>query len=193
MIKAGWNIGILAMLAMACSRKAGVSSPCQPGTKPLYVLPFPVGSSRFLLQGPCGAHSHQNEERFAYDFRMPIGSVITAARAGVVNKVVEDFFDGNNQATELNYILILHEDSTVSRYLHLTRDGAVVQRGDRVKACDTIGYSGNTGVSTEPHLHFDVTGYCAKAPCQTIPVSFKNAEKSSLVQGRWYEAKPYKN
>ncbi len=43
------------------------------------------------------------------------------------------------------------------RYAHLKNGGFNVSEGDTVKAGDLIGYSGNTGCSTGPHLHIDIT------------------------------------
>ncbi|MEK7227108.1 MAG: M23 family metallopeptidase, partial [Bacteroidota bacterium] len=85
-------------------------------------------------------------------------------------------------------IIILHNDSSASRYLHITQNGALVERGQYVNAGDTIALSGNSGLSTEPHLHVDVTGYCTKAPCQTIPFSFINCRSRVPLQGGVYTA-----
>jgi murein DD-endopeptidase MepM/ murein hydrolase activator NlpD len=165
------------------------STGCINKSKPQYLLPFPPGQSYYLLQGNCGKYSHTNEAAFAYDFRMPVGTYITAMRPGKVVNVREQFKDGFNKNNDsLNFIIILHEDSTVSRYLHITHNGALAERGQYVKAGDTIALSGNTGFSSEPHLHVDVTGYCTKAPCQTVPFSFKNCIDKVPVQGRTYTA-----
>jgi len=163
---------------------------CMNKSKPIYLLPFPVGTSYYLLQGNCGKHSHFGKEKFAYDFRMPVGSVITAMRSGKVVNLQERFIDGTNNNDSLNFIIILHDDSTASRYLHITQNGALVRRGEYVNAGDTIGLSGNSGLSTEPHLHVDVTGYCTHSPCQTLPFSFMNCTTSFPVQGKKYLAIP---
>lgn len=53
-----------------------------------------------------------------------------------------------------NYILINHGDNLVSLYAHLST--RTVSRGDTVSAGDVIGTVGNTGISTAPHLHFEL-------------------------------------
>ncbi|HEX7844853.1 MAG TPA: M23 family metallopeptidase, partial [Chitinophagaceae bacterium] len=138
--------------------------------------------------GNCGKHSHYDRQSFAYDFKMPIGSYVTAMRSGKVLAIKDQSRDGTNNTDSLNYIVILHEDSTFGRYLHLTQNGSLVKRGQYVNAGDSIALSGNSGVSTEPHLHVDITAYCTKAPCQTIPFSFKNCEDKVPIQGRSYTA-----
>lgn len=161
---------------------------CINKSKPRYFLPYPSGKSYYLLQGNCGRHSHFEHQQFAYDFRMPIGSFVTAMRSGRVVNVKEQFHDNTNNSDSLNFLIILHEDSTAARYLHLTFQGVLVEKGDFVQAGDTIAISGNTGISTEPHLHVDITGYCTKAPCQTLPFSFINSNDPVPVQGKTYLA-----
>ena len=53
-----------------------------------------------------------------------------------------------------NYVKIQHDDGTYSRYLHLTQ-GTAIALGTYVKQGDIIGYSGSSGDSSGPHLHFD--------------------------------------
>jgi murein DD-endopeptidase MepM/ murein hydrolase activator NlpD len=119
---------------------------------------------------------------------MPTGSVVTAAREGVVVKVEGRFVDGNRKPGEENYVFIQHDDSTFARYYHLTQNGLRVEVGDRVAKGDTIGLSGNTGASAGPHLHFDVTTGCAEWGCQTIPVQFINVKDNPLQEGQVYKA-----
>lgn len=53
-----------------------------------------------------------------------------------------------------NYIIIKHKHGFFTRYAHLR--SFRVQRGQLVQQGDIIGYIGNTGVSTGPHLHYEV-------------------------------------
>lgn len=161
---------------------------CVNKSMPQYILPFPKGQTYLLLQGNCGKHSHQGNDVFSYDFRMPIGTPVIAMRAGKVVNLKEEYRNGSNTNDSLNFIIILHDDSTASRYLHITENGAMVEKGQYVNAGDIIALSGNSGLSTEPHLHVDVTGYCTKAPCQTIAFSFMNCADKVPIQGRVYTA-----
>lgn len=184
-------VGIVLLLLHACSSSPQIGSAnrdCINRSKPQYILPFPAGSNYYLLQGNCGEHTHFGKDAFAYDFRMPVGTYITAMRSGKVVNLREQFKDGSNTNDSLNFIIILHDDSTASRYLHITKNGALVEKGQWVNVGDTIALSGNSGLSTEPHLHVDVTGYCTKTPCQTIPFSFSNCRSKVPLQGRFYAA-----
>ncbi|HEY6249824.1 MAG TPA: M23 family metallopeptidase [Candidatus Angelobacter sp.] len=155
-----------------------------------YLLPFPIGAKVYVLQGNNGPWGHTKEIAYAYDFKMPIGSDVCAARSGAVVKTETRFIDGNRTPGQENFIFIDHGDRTFSRYYHLTKDGVLVKVGDHVQAGDKIGRSGNTGASAGPHLHFDVTEKCPEWGCQTIPVEFSNAAQNPLQADKEYQALP---
>ncbi len=142
---------------------------------PKYVLPFAVGESHRLTQGNCGDASHDGRFRYAFDFRMPPGTPVIAAREGIVSAVRGHMPDGTGRVGDENYVFIEHADGETSRYIHLRRAGVWVSRGARVARGDTIGLSGNSGRSAFPHLHFDVVGACGGGRCETLPVAFLNS------------------
>jgi murein DD-endopeptidase MepM/ murein hydrolase activator NlpD len=157
-----------------------------------YVLPFQVGQAYELSQGNCasGSHAPGTIVQHAYDFRMPIGTPVIAAREGTVLLVEERFADRNRTPGEENFINVTHADGTIAAYVHLTRDGASVEVGDVIQRGELIGSSGDTGSSTVPHLHFHVQR-CSG--CETIPVSFLNTRPhpNGLVEGETYTAEAY--
>lgn len=75
------------------------------------------------------------------------GSVILAAADGAVAETGFNASDGN-------YLVLDHGDGLETRYAHC-RDIAV-QAGDAVQAGEMVGAVGSTGMSTGPHLHFEV-------------------------------------
>ncbi|OGY59623.1 MAG: hypothetical protein A3B23_00690 [Candidatus Colwellbacteria bacterium RIFCSPLOWO2_01_FULL_48_10] len=84
------------------------------------------------------------------DIGIPIGTPIMSAEDGIVTAV-----DNNGKRLQYGrYVLIKHGNNMTTLYAHLSRQ--IVQVGQSVKRGETIGYSGNTGYSTGPHLHFGV-------------------------------------
>ena len=181
-----------ALLALACGiTLAGCihtqGAPTR-SSAPEYLLPFPEGDTARLIQGNNGPWGHTGAAVFAYDFRMPIGSPVTASRAGTVVATEGRFLDGNRMPGQENFVVVRHADGSYSRYYHLTEGGALIHVGAEVTAGDTIARSGNTGASAGPHLHFDVTVECYQRGCRTVPFHFANAGSDSLIQGRTYKA-----
>ena len=83
----------IVLLVSGCAQNAGwlTSDGCTGYSDPResqYVLPYSVGESHEVVQGNCAPHespwSHYDNARYSYDFAMPIGTRIVAARLGVV-------------------------------------------------------------------------------------------------------------
>jgi murein DD-endopeptidase MepM/ murein hydrolase activator NlpD len=82
------------------------------------------------------------------DFAAPRGTAIYATGDGVV-KVVTTHFGGYGKEIEID-----HGYGYVTKYAHLEKFN--VKPGQKVKRGELIGYVGNTGTSTAPHLHYEV-------------------------------------
>ncbi|MFZ2888949.1 M23 family metallopeptidase [Sulfuricurvum sp.] len=126
----------------------------------LYALPFAKGASVRVSQGYNGGLSHKGLSAYAIDFSLPIGTSLYAAREGeIVGIDVSSNLGGASSEYRpyMNYINIRHADGTLGNYYHLKQGGSVVKIGDYVKKGQLIGYSGNTGYCTAPHLHFSVS------------------------------------
>lgn len=159
-----------------------------------YVLPFPVGNSFRISQGNCTNASHQQTLRYSYDIEMPFGSVITAARDGVVHAIRVTQKKGERGLAASNWILIRHSDGMISEYVHLAENGSFVEVGERVLRGDTIAITGDTGdVGTYPHVHFDISPCGNNLTCGTVPVTFGNttSHANGLIEDVNYEALPY--
>ncbi len=83
------------------------------------------------------------------DFRASTGTPIPAAGAGRV--VARSFNRGHG-----NFVKIRHNGSYETLYAHMSRFAKGVTVGTTVRQGQTIGYVGSTGLSTGPHLHYEI-------------------------------------
>jgi hypothetical protein len=158
-----------------------------------YLFPFEHGTKHRITQGYNGDFSHFGENQYAIDFNMDEGTPVYAARDGIVVRVKEDSRVGGPSmayADRGNAIMVAHADGSFGNYVHLRYRGAEVEVGDEIDAGQLIGYSGNTGVSSGPHLHFDVRLPQANGRMQSIPFLFRGADGNAVQprEGEFYYA-----
>ena len=109
----------------------------QPDSWPLAERGF---MTRGLFEDDGGAHP-------GLDIATPTGSYIRAAGAGRVTEVGED-------PTYGKYVRIDHENGYETLYAHASDTS--VELGEEVRKNEVIALSGSTGISTGPHLHFEI-------------------------------------
>ncbi|MDR1425202.1 MAG: M23 family metallopeptidase [Azoarcus sp.] len=154
-----------------------------------YRIPLAKGTSARIEQEPNGQifTHHDAQTRYAVDFAVPEGTPVVAARDGVVVETKDRYSIGRPDpalATQANFVAVMHADHSVAYYYHLARHRVQVSAGQRVRAGDLLAYSGNTGYSNGPHLHFDVRhaavdgdGTVAQV---SIPVDFYRASGQKI-------------
>lgn len=162
------------------------SGKVKPDTSYIYSLPFAPKSKFLLIQAYNSNMSHANE--LSLDFKMKPGSKICAAREGIVESIKEDSDRGGLKSEYMNdgnHIIIRHADGSVAMYWHLKKDGVLVNAGDTIKKGQHIGFSGNTGYSAFPHLHFQVQDANGK----DIPTRFYTKKGVRYLRpGKWHKA-----
>ncbi len=87
-------------------------------------------------------------DHFGIDYDAPVGTPVKAAQDGKVIQITGGWAGGFG-----NSILVDHGGGVTTRYAHLSKIGVSV--GETVDQGALIGWSGNTGFSTGPHLHFE--------------------------------------
>ncbi len=83
------------------------------------------------------------------DYGAPVGTPIESAGSGVVRKAGWNGGYGN-------YVEIKHSSGYTTAYGHLSRIGKGIRSGAKVDQGQVIGYVGSTGLSSGPHLHYEV-------------------------------------
>jgi len=115
------------------------------------LMKTPINGAR--LSSSFGMRKHPilgfNKLHQGTDFAAPNGTPIMASGNGVV--VMAQKYKGYG-----NYILLKHNSTFKTAYAHLSKYGRGVRKGVRVIQGQIIGYVGSTGMSTGPHLHYEV-------------------------------------
>ncbi len=115
------------------------------------ILKTPLDGAR--LSSNFGMRKHPisgyNKMHKGVDFAAPTGTPIYAGGNGVIE------FIGNNGGYG-KYIRIRHNNQYKTAYAHMSKFKEGLSKGKRVSQGDIIGYVGNTGRSTGPHLHYEI-------------------------------------
>jgi murein DD-endopeptidase MepM/ murein hydrolase activator NlpD len=142
-----------------------------------YCLPYAEGRAFYVNNSYSTRGAHIG--RFAYDFSMPFGSEIAAARAGTVVESRDWYGDDEAVGGHENGVFVLHDDGTMAAYLHMSEEGVFADVGDEVEAGEVIGLVGTSGTApSNPHLHFEVFEGQDEGSqwYKTLPVNFRNAK-----------------
>ena len=87
----------------------------------------------------------------AVDIKAPEGTPVFATADGLVREVKQNHIEGKGYG---RYIIIDHSDAYSTLYSQLLKYN--IKEGQEVKQGDIIGYVGSSGISTGPHLHYEV-------------------------------------
>ncbi|HVY72943.1 MAG TPA: peptidoglycan DD-metalloendopeptidase family protein [Candidatus Paceibacterota bacterium] len=137
------------------------------------------GNTEFAQSGAYNGQGHNG-----VDFRASIGTPVKAVLTGTVQEI--------NQGAVKNcqygkWVLVKHDNGLTSLYAHLS--SIAVTKGERVSTGEVLGYSGDTGYATGPHLHLTVyvssavtfkTYTCNSGKTAYIPISPLNAYLNPL-------------
>jgi murein DD-endopeptidase MepM/ murein hydrolase activator NlpD len=131
-------------------------SPLEAPEMPEVGVPFACGTA-FPVSQAHEVGSHLQNDTYAWDFRMPVGTPVVSAYDGVVRLAKGDSTQGGcdpSFAKFSNYVVVAHPNGYETQYLHFSE--VTVKVGDKVKRGELLGYSGKTGWACGAHLHFKV-------------------------------------
>jgi len=142
------------------------------------LMKTPINGAR--LSSPFGMRKHPilgfNKMHKGTDFAAPMGTPVMASGDGVIIKA--SWCGGGG-----NCIKIKHNSTYQTVYAHLSKFASNIKKGLRVKQTQIIGYVGSTGMSTGPHLHYEVIKNGKKI----------NSQKLKLPSGKILKGNSRKN
>jgi murein DD-endopeptidase MepM/ murein hydrolase activator NlpD len=165
---------------------------------------FVIWGGRTLAQN---RHASSPDQRFAYDFVIARGGVthqgdgkqngdyycfgqpVMAPGAGSIVEAVDGVADNtpgavNGEAPLGNHVVIDHGNGEFSFIAHLQRGSVAVKTGDRVARGAALGRCGNSGVSTEPHVHYHIQSTPAFLVGAGMPAQFEHYIADGTVVAR---------
>lgn len=142
-------------------------------------------------------HAATKEQRFALDIVQRVngsthkgngsknedyycfGKRLNAPGSGKIITVVQDIHDNipgqfNREIPEGNHIVIDHENGEFSMLAHFKEGSIIVSIGDMVLKGQELGKAGNSGNSSEPHLHYQLQTNAEPFKGEGLPAQFLN-------------------
>ena len=88
-----------------------------------------------------------------------------------------------------NHVVVRHRDGRYATYAHMQKDSVTVEVGDHVRTGETLGKVGNTGNTSAPHLHFQITDGRSVLGSSGLPYVFDRFRlQGRLDPQRWATA-----
>jgi hypothetical protein len=163
-------------------------------TKSNLILPFTIELTVTNGGRSIETNNHMKMEgsgQFAYDFRNGhkgegskledyevFGKEVIAPGDGVISQVINGSIDCMPGTRDRgvgvgNAVIIDHQNGEWSMFCHFKHQSIVVTVGDTVKQGDILGLCGNTGNTSEPHIHFHLQNNALAHIAEPLPIQFR--------------------
>ncbi|MFG6118041.1 M23 family metallopeptidase [Thalassobacillus sp. B23F22_16] len=157
------------------------------GTNQLLNYHYPTETQRYaydLLMTKNGSSYHGNPEKNKHYYAF--GKEVAAPADGVVVKAIDGIEDNvpgemNSGSPLGNHVVLEHKNGEYSLLAHLKKNSILVEAGDEMTEGDVLGLTGNSGNSSEPHIHFQVMDNLDFFEAKSIRIQFENREEP--IQG----------
>ncbi|WP_311775158.1 M23 family metallopeptidase [Alkalihalobacillus sp. TS-13] len=135
-----------------------------------------------MMKNGSSYHGNPTKNKHYYAF----GEKVTAPAAGKVVEVVDGIKDNvpgemNSEKPLGNHVIIEHENGEYSLLAHFKEDSLSVEAGEWVEQDDLLGLCGNSGNSSEPHIHFQVMDSPDIWDAQSVRITFEKGNEP--IQG----------
>ena len=137
-----------------------------------------------IVQDTVSPDGTVRKKNYTGDFRQKenhycFGKRLNAPAAGKIIEVVNTINDNqvgttNNDQPGGNYIIIDHLNGEISIMAHLKKESIIVSIGDNVVKGQEVGKAGNSGASSEPHLHYHLQSSSGLSDGLGLPAQFLN-------------------
>jgi murein DD-endopeptidase MepM/ murein hydrolase activator NlpD len=111
----------------------------------------PVQMTKAKISATYGDRIHpvtgEKKLHTGIDFQLAEGEIVMTTANGTV-------VESKNDSLRGNYVVVKHDEVYTTSYFHMK--SALVKAGDPVKQGQKIGYVGSSGLSKDPHLHYEV-------------------------------------
>lgn len=124
---------------------------------------------------PTDGSTNEDYYSFGLEILAPANGEVVEVVNGLRDNIPKELNSFNYMG---NYIMIKHNDATYSVLSHLKQDSMIVKVGDKVVAGEKIALCGNSGYTTDPHLHFHVQDSDVFAKID------KNYKKVNVAKGK---------
>ncbi|MBM7700570.1 M23 family metallopeptidase [Kurthia huakuii] len=152
----------------------------QGGTNELINYHYPFSSQRYAIDLKRLKNNlyFENIGNMCEDY-YAFNEEVYAPAAGKVIAIEDNISDQspgerNELSTFGNYIILKHAHNEYSLLAHLQQNSICVEQGDSVQLGELIAYSGNSGDTTAPHVHFQVMDSADLKKATSLRIRFKN-------------------
>lgn len=140
---------------------------------------------------------------YAHDFRLdntgkeknledyPVfGAEVITPGNGIVTQVVDGSFDceigyADRSIGVGNMVIIDHENGEYSLLCHFKHNSIVVKVGDRVTQGQKLGLCGNTGNTSQPHIHFNLQDDLRSYKARALPAQFEKIVVNGVIKEKY--------
>lgn len=129
---------------------------------------------------------HINEGKGLDDY-LAFNQEVTAPGDGIISQVIDGSIDNEIGQRDRyviigNTVVIDHQNGEWSVLCHFKQNSIRVKAGDKVRSGQVLGLCGNTGNSSEPHIHYHLQNHKLISQAEGLPIQFSKIKVNNEVK-----------